>query len=150
MQKYLKKLHSKVKTSNIFFLGLYQRLPKKTLFSERTSSTSKYKISSFFVSRFCDRCAKLNIWRNCGTSLRYGTNFCSFFIHINLSWFRTFGKFTYQLESSYSIGTVGYEDVDCDTFDHTYVRWHNSSSILLSIHGQVSLKCLTTILLTSS
>lgn len=35
---------------------------------------------------------------------------------------RTFGKFTYQLESSYSIGTVGYEDVDCDTIDHTYVR----------------------------
>jgi len=35
---------------------------------------------------------------------------------------RTTGKFTYQLESSYSVGTVGYEDVDCDCIDHTYVR----------------------------
>lgn len=35
---------------------------------------------------------------------------------------RTLGKFTYQYESSYSIGTVGYQDVDCHTFDHTYVR----------------------------
>jgi len=35
---------------------------------------------------------------------------------------RTTGKFTYQLESSYSVGTVGYDDVDCDCIDHTYVR----------------------------
>lgn len=35
---------------------------------------------------------------------------------------RTTGKFTYQRESSYSVGTVGYEDVDCDCIDHTYVR----------------------------
>jgi len=35
---------------------------------------------------------------------------------------RTYGKFTYQKESSYSVGTVGYEDVDCDYIDHTYVR----------------------------
>ena len=37
--------------------------------------------------------------------------------------FRTTGKFNYQLESSYSVGTVGYEDVDCDCIDHTYVRY---------------------------
>ena len=36
---------------------------------------------------------------------------------------RTTGKFTYQLESSYSVGTVGYEDIDCDTIDHTYIRY---------------------------
>ena len=36
---------------------------------------------------------------------------------------RTTGKFNYQLESSYSVGTVGYEDVDCDCIDHTYVRY---------------------------
>lgn len=35
---------------------------------------------------------------------------------------RSFGKFTYQDESRYFIGTVGYEDVDCDYIDHTYVR----------------------------
>ena len=28
----------------------------------------------------------------------------------------------FQRESSYSVGTVGYEDVDCDCIDHTYVR----------------------------
>ena len=41
----------------------------------------------------------------------------------HLSVVRTTGKFTYQLESSYSVGTVGYEDVDCDTIDHTYIRY---------------------------
>jgi len=35
---------------------------------------------------------------------------------------RTLGKFSYQFESSYSIGTVGYQDVDCNSIDHTYVR----------------------------
>jgi len=35
---------------------------------------------------------------------------------------RSFGKFTYQDESRYFIGTVGYEDVDCDYIDHTYVK----------------------------
>ena len=29
---------------------------------------------------------------------------------------------SFQRESSYSVGTVGYEDVDCDCIDHTYVR----------------------------
>lgn len=35
---------------------------------------------------------------------------------------RSFGKFTYQDDSSYFIGTVGYEDVDCEYIDYTYVR----------------------------
>lgn len=35
---------------------------------------------------------------------------------------RSFGKFTFQDESSYFIGTVGYEDVDCEYIDYTYVR----------------------------
>lgn len=38
---------------------------------------------------------------------------------------RSFGKFTYQDESRYFIGTVGHEDVDCDYVDHTYVRAHS-------------------------
>jgi hypothetical protein len=32
------------------------------------------------------------------------------------------GKFKYKQEGSYSVGTVGYEDVDCDFIDFTYVR----------------------------
>ena len=39
---------------------------------------------------------------------------------------RTTGKFSYQLESSYSVGTVGYEDVDCERIDHTYIRTASS------------------------
>lgn len=35
---------------------------------------------------------------------------------------RTLGKFTYQKEGSYSVGTIGYEDVTCDFVDFTYVR----------------------------
>ncbi len=35
---------------------------------------------------------------------------------------RTLGKFHYKQEGSYSIGTVGWVDVDCDFVDFTYVR----------------------------
>jgi hypothetical protein len=35
---------------------------------------------------------------------------------------RSLGKFSYKQEGSYSMGTVGYEDVDCDFIDFTYVR----------------------------
>lgn len=35
---------------------------------------------------------------------------------------RTVGKFHYKQEGTYSIGTVGVEDVDCDFVDFTYVR----------------------------
>ncbi|KAF4533437.1 hypothetical protein B566_EDAN001162 [Ephemera danica] len=34
---------------------------------------------------------------------------------------RSLGKFRYKEEGSYSVGTVGYEDVDCDFIDFTYV-----------------------------
>jgi len=33
---------------------------------------------------------------------------------------RSFGKFTYQDDSSYIIGTIGYEDVDCDYIGGKY------------------------------
>jgi len=35
---------------------------------------------------------------------------------------RTLGKFHYKQEGSYSIGTLGWTDVDCDFVDFTYVR----------------------------
>lgn len=34
---------------------------------------------------------------------------------------RCLGKFMYTGDATYSIGTVGYSDVDCDFFDFTYV-----------------------------
>ena len=34
---------------------------------------------------------------------------------------RTLGKFHYKQEGNYCVGTVGYEDVDCDFIDLTYV-----------------------------
>lgn len=34
---------------------------------------------------------------------------------------RSLGKFLYNAEGSYSVGTVGYTDVDCDFIDFTYV-----------------------------
>lgn len=36
--------------------------------------------------------------------------------------FRTSGKFTYRQEASYSVGTLGYEEVDCEFLEFTYVR----------------------------
>lgn len=35
---------------------------------------------------------------------------------------RTLGKFHYKREGSYSVGTVGFEDISCDFVDFTYVR----------------------------
>lgn len=35
---------------------------------------------------------------------------------------RSTGKFHYKKEGTYSIGTVGIQDVDCDFIDFTYVR----------------------------
>lgn len=35
---------------------------------------------------------------------------------------RTLGKFDYKQEGSYSVGTIGFEDVPCDFVDFTYVR----------------------------
>lgn len=34
---------------------------------------------------------------------------------------RSLGKFLYNAEGSYSVGTVGYTDIDCDFIDFTYV-----------------------------
>ncbi|XP_041782952.1 autophagy-related protein 101 [Anopheles merus] len=34
---------------------------------------------------------------------------------------RSLGKFLYTEEAMYSVGTIGYRDVDCDFFDFTYV-----------------------------
>lgn len=34
---------------------------------------------------------------------------------------RTLGKFHYKQEGNYCVGTVGYEDADCDFVDLTYV-----------------------------
>uniref|UniRef100_A0A8C4WWM9 Autophagy-related protein 101 n=1 Tax=Eptatretus burgeri TaxID=7764 RepID=A0A8C4WWM9_EPTBU len=38
---------------------------------------------------------------------------------------RTTGKFHYKREGTYSVGTVGVQDVDCDSMDLTYVRVHS-------------------------
>jgi len=35
---------------------------------------------------------------------------------------RSMGKYTYSNKDQYVIGDVGYEDVDCDFIDHTYIR----------------------------
>lgn len=40
---------------------------------------------------------------------------------------RTTGKFSYKDTSSYHINALGYEDVDCDYIDHTYLRAHSAS-----------------------
>jgi len=40
---------------------------------------------------------------------------------------RTTGKFSYKDSCSYHINALGYEDVDCDYIDHTYLRTHSST-----------------------
>lgn len=46
---------------------------------------------------------------------------------------RTLGKFHYRQEGSYSVGTVGYQDQDCEFIDLTYVsNFHVNNLKLLS------------------
>lgn len=40
---------------------------------------------------------------------------------------RTLGKFTFEEDGSYSVGSVGYHDVDCDFIDVTYVSCSSQS-----------------------
>ncbi|XP_054155096.1 autophagy-related protein 101-like [Oppia nitens] len=40
----------------------------------------------------------------------------------SIVFYRCYGKFQYKHEDSYSIGTLGYEEIDCDFIDFTYIR----------------------------
>lgn len=44
---------------------------------------------------------------------------------------RTLGKFRYKEEGNYSVGTIGYSDVDCDFIDFTYVSIQSVMCLLL-------------------
>ena len=50
---------------------------------------------------------------------------------------RTTGKFSYKDTYSYHINALGYEDVDCDYIDHTYLRTH-SATLAQLLHQEVS------------
>ncbi|KAJ8915999.1 hypothetical protein NQ315_016677 [Exocentrus adspersus] len=50
---------------------------------------------------------------------------------------RSLGKFLYNNEGSYSVGTVGYTDVDCDFIDLTYVCC-TSASLDQTIKKEIS------------
>lgn len=50
---------------------------------------------------------------------------------------RTLGKFHYKQEGSYSVGTIGYEDVDCDFVDITYVQC-SSEALAATLKNEIS------------
>uniref|UniRef100_A0A1B6BXT9 Autophagy-related protein 101 n=1 Tax=Clastoptera arizonana TaxID=38151 RepID=A0A1B6BXT9_9HEMI len=50
---------------------------------------------------------------------------------------RTLGKFCYKEEGNYSVGTIGYSDVDCDFIDFTYVCC-SSFSLDYSLKREIS------------
>lgn len=60
---------------------------------------------------------------------KQATDVAKAIIH-SIVFFRSFGKFTYKHESSYSIGSLGFEQVDCQSLNFTYIR--GSSSELAS------------------
>lgn len=37
---------------------------------------------------------------------------------------RSTGKFHYKNDNTYAVGTIGFQDVDCDFIDFTYVSFH--------------------------
>lgn len=46
---------------------------------------------------------------------------------------RTLGKFRYKEEGNYSVGTIGYSDVDCDFIDFTYVSFVIDQNLTLIV-----------------
>lgn len=56
---------------------------------------------------------------------------------------RSTGKFHYKKEGTYSIGTVGTQDVDCDFIDFTYVRVSSEEldRALRKVVGEFKVKC---------
>lgn len=55
----------------------------------------------------------------------------------SIVFFRTFGKFTYKHDSSYCIGSLGFEEVDCQSLDFTYIR-SSSPSLTSAIDARLS------------
>ncbi|KAG7159342.1 Autophagy-related protein 101-like [Homarus americanus] len=53
---------------------------------------------------------------------------------------RTTGKFHYKNDDTYAVGTIGFQDVDCDFIDFTYVRC-SSEELDKSIRRDVSSFC---------
>lgn len=47
----------------------------------------------------------------------------------SLIFFRTHGKFNYKHEGSYSIGTLGFEKVDCEYLNFSYIRCASSTLV---------------------
>lgn len=47
----------------------------------------------------------------------------------SIFFYRTYGKFNYSSNGTFSIGSIGYEEVFCDYIDFTYVRCNSSSLI---------------------
>ncbi|XP_018323891.1 autophagy-related protein 101 [Agrilus planipennis] len=56
---------------------------------------------------------------------------------------RSLGKFLYNAEGSYSVGTIGYTDVDCDFIDLTYVC---CTSSLLDCNLKREISCFSELL----
>ena len=62
---------------------------------------------------------------------------------------RTLGKFHYKQEGNYCVGTVGYEDVDCDFIDLTYVYIGLLLSNILNLKNVINV-CFLFFFLTSN
>ncbi|CAG2112311.1 unnamed protein product [Medioppia subpectinata] len=54
----------------------------------------------------------------------------------SIVFYRCYGKFHYKHEDSYSIGTLGYEEIACDFIDFTYVRI-SSPQLIQTINREI-------------
>jgi len=54
----------------------------------------------------------------------------------SIVFYRCYGKFHYKHEDSYSIGTLGYEEIACDFIDFTYVRI-SSPQLIATINKEI-------------
>lgn len=54
----------------------------------------------------------------------------------SIVFFRSSGKFTYKHESSYSIGSLGFQQVHCKSIDFTYIR-SSSSALAATIDAKL-------------
>ncbi|CAG2162128.1 unnamed protein product [Oppiella nova] len=59
----------------------------------------------------------------------------------SIVFYRCYGKFHYKHEDSYSIGTLGYEEIACDFIDFTYFHYKHEDSYSIGTLGYEEIAC---------
>ncbi|VDD88679.1 unnamed protein product [Enterobius vermicularis] len=95
-------------------------------------STSAFPVGAFLL-------ISLELWQKHTLEIRQVRDAVSAVFH-TLLLHRSMGKFNFKSENNYQVGSIGVEEVDCDSIDLTYVRV-NSSKLVSYVQTEVDTFC---------